>query len=81
MPGISLTLGKIEGSFQCLTFLGINLDTQLMQACLPEDKLKQICNQLVAWLSRKKATKRNSVLGRPSAAHHQSGNTRNDFCF
>jgi len=36
--GISLTLEKTEEPSQCLIFLGITLDIQLMQARLPEDK-------------------------------------------
>ena len=51
MLGIPLALEKIEGPSQCLTFLGITLDSQLMQAHLPEDKLKRIRNQVAAWLS------------------------------
>ena len=56
--GIPLALEKIEGPFQCLTFLGITLDTQLMQTRLPDYKLIRIRKQVAAWLSRKKATKR-----------------------
>ena len=56
--GIPLALEKLEGPSQCLTFLGITLDTQLMEARLPSDKLLRIRNQLSAWLTRKRATKR-----------------------
>ena len=35
--GVPLALEKIEGPTHCLTFLGITLDTQSMQAHLPED--------------------------------------------
>ena len=58
MLGIPLALEKIEGPSQCLTFLGITLDTQLMQARLPDDKLVRIRKQVAAWLSHRKATKR-----------------------
>ncbi|XP_065884002.1 uncharacterized protein [Dysidea avara] len=63
--GIPLALDKIEGPSQHLTFLGITLDTELMQARLPEDKLSRLRNQVKAWLSRKKATKREilSLIG------------------
>ena len=64
--GIPLALEKIESPSHCLTFLGITLDTQCMQARLPEDKLKRICKQVAAWLSYKKTTKRET--GRPSSA-------------
>ena len=49
---------KLEGPSQSLTFLGIVLDTQLMEARLPEDKLSRIQTQLATWLGRRKATKR-----------------------
>ena len=62
MLGIPLTLEKVEGSSQCLTFLGITLDTQLILACLPDDKLARIRSQVSAWLSCKKATKRDIYL-------------------
>ena len=55
--GISLALEKLEGPSQCLTFLGIVLDTQHMEARLPPDKLSCIRSQLSAWLPQKKATK------------------------
>ena len=38
--------------------LGILLDTENMEACLPHDKLQRICAQIATWLGRKKATKR-----------------------
>ena len=65
MLGIPLALEKVEGPSQCITFLGISLDTQLMLACLPDDKLLRICNQVAAWLSHKKATKKDilSLVG------------------
>ena len=58
MLGIPLASEKIEGPSEYLTFLGITLDTQLMQARLPDKKLIRIQKQVAAWLSRKKATKR-----------------------
>ena len=56
--GIPLAMEKLEGPSQSLTFLGIVLDTQLMEARLPEDKLSRIRTQLATWLGRRKATKR-----------------------
>jgi len=58
MLGIPLALEKVEGPSQCLTFLGITLDTKLILARLPDDKLSRIRSQVAAWLSCKKATKR-----------------------
>jgi len=37
--GIPLAMDKVEGPSHCLTFLEIILDTQKMQAKLPDDKL------------------------------------------
>ena len=49
--GIPLTLEKVEGPSQSLTFLGITLDTERMEALLPSGKLLHIQNQLSAWLT------------------------------
>jgi len=46
--GIPLSIEKIKGPTQCLTFLGITLDTKVMQARLPEDKLGRLRNQITA---------------------------------
>ena len=67
--GIPLSIQKIEGPTQCLTFLGITLDTKLMQARVPEDKLGRLRNQITAWLPRKKATKR-EILSLISLLQH-----------
>ena len=40
MLSIPLALEKVSGPSYCLTFLGITLDTRLMQTHLPNDKLK-----------------------------------------
>jgi len=56
--GIPLALEKIEGLSQFLTFLGITLDTKLMQARLPDDKLSRLHNEATAWLFHKNVTKR-----------------------
>ncbi|XP_065915626.1 uncharacterized protein [Dysidea avara] len=58
MLGIPLALKKVEGPSDGFTFLGITLDSQSMQACLPDDKLQRIRLQVASWLSRKKAMKR-----------------------
>jgi len=44
--GIPLAMDKVEGPSHCLTFLGIILDTQKVQARLPDDKLSRIKQQL-----------------------------------
>ena len=59
--GIPLALEKLEGLLQCITFLGITLDMQYMEAQLPSDKLPHIRNQLSAWLTCKKSSKRETL--------------------
>ena len=68
--GIPLGLEKVEGPSDCFIFLGIMLDTQLMQAHLPDDKLHRIKTQVASCLSHKKATKRDilSLVGLPQHA-------------
>ena len=57
MLGIPLALEKVEGPSVSLAFLGITLDTQIMQAHLPDDKLLCIHHQTSVWLSRKRPPK------------------------
>ena len=47
----------VEGSNTSLLFLGIVLDIECLEACLPEDKLVRIQRFLVTWLDKKQATK------------------------
>ena len=47
--GIPLAIEKLEGPSQCITFLGITLDVQHVEAQLTSDKLLHICNQLSTW--------------------------------
>ena len=56
--GVPLAFEKVKGPSTSLTFLGIVLDTVRMEARLPTDKLCRIRHQVKAWLTRKKATKR-----------------------
>lgn len=56
--GVPLALEKVEGPSESLTFLGILLDTENMEARLPHDKLQRIRSQVVTWLGRRKAKKR-----------------------
>ena len=56
--GVPLALEKVEGPTICLPFLGIILDSEHMEVCLPDDKLARIQGLLVTWLDKKKATKR-----------------------
>ena len=56
--GVLLALGKIEGPSITLPFLGIMLDTVVMETRLPHSKLERMCNMVSTWLKKKKATKR-----------------------
>ena len=55
--GVPLALEKVEGPTTSLPFLGIVLDSECLEARLPEDKLVRIQRLLVTWLDKKKATK------------------------
>ena len=56
--GIPLATDNLEGPATSLRFLGIILDTNRMEIRLPAEKLSRTREMLKAWLSRKKATKR-----------------------
>ena len=81
--GIPLALEKVEGCSDSLTFLGITLDTQSMQARLPDDKLQRIRQQVGAWLSprKRKAIKREilSLVGRSFTTCYQGSDPREDL--
>ena len=51
--GIPLAIEKLEGPSQHITFLGMTLDMQRMEAQFPLDKLLRIHSQLSAWLTQK----------------------------
>lgn len=57
---------KVIGPTTCIDFLGVILDTLLMEACLPPDKLEQINQILADFHHKKKCTKREmlSLIGR-----------------
>ena len=54
--GIPMASDKTEGPVQCLTFLGIELDTINMEARLPAIKLAEIQQLTSDWLGKSKAT-------------------------
>ena len=76
--GIPLALEKIEGPSHCLTFLGITLDTQSMQARQTATHPKPGGSLVIP---QKSHEKRDTVPGRPAAACHQGGNPWKDICF
>ena len=69
--GFPIAPDKLEGPAHCIVFLGILLDTQLMQLRLPEDKLLALMELLKQWqTSRRTVTKRKllSLIGKLSFA-------------
>lgn len=56
--GVPLALEKVEGPTTCLTFLGITLDTGRMEIRLPDEKLLRIRKEVLRWLPKRTATKR-----------------------
>ena len=56
--GVPLAMEKVEGPTTSLCFLGINIDTEKMEARLPDDKLDRIRRLVHTWLRKRKARKR-----------------------
>ena len=55
--GVPLAMEKIEGPTTSLTFLGIQIDTEKMQARLPADKLSRLQRELTSWQAKKSCTR------------------------
>ena len=53
--GIPLAIEKVDGPTMVLEFLGIVLDTERMEACLPKDKLDRIRIVVQEWLNKRSA--------------------------
>ena len=68
--GIPLAPDKLEGPTSRLVFLGILIDSTLMECSLPPDKLSELVAELLTWPSRKKCIKREllSLFGKPNFA-------------
>ena len=56
--GVPLAADKSMGPTMCLTFLGIELDTSLMQIRLPAAKLAKLIELVEWWLGRSAGTKK-----------------------
>lgn len=56
--GTSVEEDKCEGPVTIVPFLGIELDTVVLEICLPADKLQQLRKQVHDWRGKKAATKR-----------------------
>ena len=63
--GLPLHPDKLEGPATCLTILGIELDTEKLQACLPADNRDRIIALLDEWSTRRFCRRREleSLIG------------------
>ena len=63
--GLPLALHKLEGPCTCLTFLGIEVDTVLLQLRLPSPKLIRLRSTINQWAGQKCCTKKDleSLIG------------------
>ena len=64
--GVPLKADKVEGPTSTITFLGLTLDTHLMEIRLPPEKIKQLVQLMPKWLMRRNAKKREvlSLIGK-----------------
>ena len=67
--GVPLALDKCEGPSTCLTFLGIELDTETRTLRLPRDKLARILDTLEMW-QEKKVCRRKELESLVGLLHH-----------
>ena len=56
--GVPLEPSKLEGPTTCLTFLGIQIDTESLLLRLPEEKLSKLKQELFRCILRKSISKR-----------------------
>jgi len=68
--GMPVAMEKVEGPSTCLTFLGIQIDTQALELSLPSAKLVRIQSLVSSWSKHKAASKRDlqSLIGHLSHA-------------
>ena len=55
--GVPISEDKLEGPSQCITFLGIEIDSITMVCRLPVSKLSALSKLVYQWICRKKCTK------------------------
>lgn len=63
---VPVATDKVEGPAMCITFLGIELDSEQMIMRLPEDKLQALKVMIAEWLGKKSSTVRDlqSLVGK-----------------
>ena len=68
--GVPIADDKLEGPSTCLTYLGIEIDSILMQLRLPDEKLLELRALLLSWQNKRRCTKKEllSLIGKLSFA-------------
>ena len=63
--GILISEEKLEGPDTVITFLGIEMDSEMLQLCLPEVKLQCLLQTICSWEKRRVCMKREflSLIG------------------
>ena len=66
--GVLMEASKETGPTTTITFLGIELDLEALVTRLPLEKLKDLMDEILQWLSRHKTTKCDlqSIIGKLS---------------
>ena len=59
---IPVAIEKLEGPAMVIIFLGIELETQLMILCLPQEKLCELRTLLTQWQTKKLCLKKDLQL-------------------
>ena len=57
MLGVPIAHEKTVAPTTCLVFLGIEIDTSVMQVCLPRDKLAAIATLVNQWRQKRACRK------------------------
>ena len=78
--GFPVAREKIEGPATVLSFLGIEVDTQLLELRLPQEKLAMIVKEVTKWESRRAGTKR-ELLSLIGLLHHAASIVRSGRSF
>ena len=68
--GIPLAPEKVVGPTTCITYLGIEIDSENLELRLPADKFSELLDLVHQWSNKKKCTKRDllSLIGKLSFA-------------
>ena len=56
--GFAISYKKVEGPAQCITFLGININSKLMDISLPQHKIMEYKELLRSFIDRPRASRR-----------------------